>query len=553
VSVTSPQSVSDHLRFNLSGSGSEIRLGALESLASAGRGPAHFLVSGGAELPLLALMGVADAEFTVSGGASILANGPTLFPYSSLNRRASDVFNSTFTWNLLTASDPGSLLDLSSMASFDAGFPQTGGSANRQEVTASNGGAIDLSALETIRCPQGGNDWIRFTANDGSRIDLSSLRELVRTGNGRAVFRTIGSGRIGASTASLALGCRSQFELTDASAMEFAELDPSQEVDVVLSDDSSLQVSEDLLLDTANSSITLNAAGTTLDVGGDLVVDDSASLTAPAAAEGCLVEVGGDFSFANTSETGPNSLELGSCTVHLDGAPRQLLEVGGFDIGALEPTTNDNFGFGQLVLGRPGQPTQVRLVDRVDNGNRVSCEGFEALYLLGIGAEDGLVLNPGSMLILNHINVYARVGGVLTHLNSLFGEGVSVIDFGSGKLARSLIDTDADGVLDPADNCWQLPNAEQLDTDCNRVGDACECGDCDLNGTVNSLDARLCQRCDLGLIPCSGLCDVTLDQRCRIFDARLIQRKDIGDLPVDALLCAEKPVPISPDPPLPLQ
>ena len=548
--VTSPQGLDDHLRFNLTGAESSLKLDALATVASAGQGPTRFNVSGG-KLSLPSLVSVADAEFTVAGAGRIL-DGPSPFPYSSLNRRTDDGFSSRFTtypWNLLTASDPLSLLDLSSMQSLDAGFPQTGNDANRHEVVASGGATIDLSGLQTIRCPQGGNDWIRFTANDGSRIDLSSLRELAPAGSGWAIFRSLGSGKIDADMTVLALGCRSAIQLAGTSMMNFGELDPAQELDITLSDTSTL-VTEDLFLDTSGSSITLNGAGTTLDVTGDLEIASNASITSQV--EAAVIEVGGDFFFSNTDEV--NGLALGGTVVHFDGAPRQLLEVGGYDIGPIPPTANDNFGFGQLVVGRPGQRTQVRLVDRIDNGNRQSCEGFETLYLLGIGTEDGLVINPGSMLIINHINVYARVGGVLTHLNSLFGEGVSQIDFGAGKLARSLVDTDADGVLDPADNCWQLPNADQLDVDCNRVGNACECGDCDLNGVVNTLDARIAQRCDVGGIsPCPARCDVTNDARVTTFDARLIQRKDIGDLSVDALVCAERSEPIAPDPPLPLQ
>lgn len=64
------------------------------------------------------------------------------------------------------------------------------------------------SGLESVHCPQGSSDWIRFTAGDASRIDLSSLRELVATGSGKAIFRTLGKGQIDANPAMLALGCR---------------------------------------------------------------------------------------------------------------------------------------------------------------------------------------------------------------------------------------------------------------------------------------------------------------------------------------------------------
>jgi hypothetical protein len=73
-----------------------------------------------------------------------------------------------------------------------------------------------------------------------------------------------------------------------------------------------------------------------------------------------------------------------------------------------------NFGMGQLVVGKPGEPTDVVLLDIADNGHRDT--GREALYLYGAGTNAGLVIHPGSRLVLNDLNVYAMIGGVYQQL-----------------------------------------------------------------------------------------------------------------------------------------
>ena len=49
------------------------------------------------------------------------------------------------------------------------------------------------------------------------------------------------------------------------------------------------------------------------------------------------------------------------------------------------------------------------------------------------------------------------------------------------------IDIDIDGVDDSRDNCGKA-NPDQLDTNGNGVGDACEGGDIDNDGVVDSID-----------------------------------------------------------------
>jgi len=495
---------------------------------------------------------IGDRARAAARAGSTVAIPATSHSSRGLTTDSGDDVVDTQRFELFAASGPGSLLDLSSLASLDAGFAPAPVDANAHEVRASDGGVVDLSSLATVTCPEAAGDSIGFFAEDGSRIDLSALGSLVPsvpTGAGKAVFRASGTGRIDLAASLLAPGCPTEIQLADASVVQAGDVDPQAELAVVVQGDSTL-TTRDLSLDFLGSSVALADAGATLDVQRDLEIADVASVSA---APGATIEVGRDFRFENTDEA---QLALEDAIVHFDGppGPRQLLEVGGFDAGCAG-LAEANFGIGQLVVGAPGRRTQVRIVDRLDNGNRASCESFEALYLHGVGAGDGLVLHPGSRLIINHLNVYASIGGVCTQLNSLFGEGVSEIDFGGGKLARSLVDTDVDGVLDPTDNCWREPNTDQVDVDCNRVGNVCECGDMSGDGITNSLDARLIQQCDVGSIPCTGRCNVTgaSDGTCNSFDARLVQRMDVGSLSVDDLLCAERPEPISPDPPLPLQ
>ena len=61
------------------------------------------------------------------------------------------------------------------------------------------------------------------------------------------------------------------------------------------------------------------------------------------------------------------------------------------------------------------------------------------------------------------------------------------IDF---DLARGL-DSDSDGVLDTSDNCPRTPNAGQARSAGSGPGNACLCGDVDLNGSVDANDAVL--------------------------------------------------------------
>ncbi len=105
------------------------------------------------------------------------------------------------------------------------------------------------------------------------------------------------------------------------------------------------------------------------------------------------------------------------------------------------------------------------------------------------------------------------------------------VDLGSDGAQNLPMSTPSDGGICVSEN----------DTVEDGIGDTCECGDFNGDGLVNTVDASLIQRCSVGTIPCSGLCDVNGDGDCSVVDARLIQRLAVGELAKEDLTCEERP------------
>ncbi|MDH5254347.1 MAG: dockerin type I domain-containing protein, partial [Gammaproteobacteria bacterium] len=63
-----------------------------------------------------------------------------------------------------------------------------------------------------------------------------------------------------------------------------------------------------------------------------------------------------------------------------------------------------------------------------------------------------------------------------------------VVDYGLVSINVISTDTDGDGVPNAADNCTQLPNPGQCDSDGDGYGNRCD-GDLTGNGATNSQDA----------------------------------------------------------------
>ncbi len=86
--------------------------------------------------------------------------------------------------------------------------------------------------------------------------------------------------------------------------------------------------------------------------------------------------------------------------------------------------------------------------------------------------------------------------------------------------------------------------AHEDDSDGDGIPDHQECGDISGDGFVNTVDARLIQRCavgeDLPGICENPLCDATGEGDCNTIDARLVQRLAVGDLAKKDLQCAER-------------
>ncbi|QDS99893.1 beta strand repeat-containing protein [Adhaeretor mobilis] len=286
------------------------------------------------------------------------------------------------TQTLFLADGAGSLLDLSSLESINAGWDDGSGATRVNTIEASNGSTIDLSSVASINGPSRGEDRIDFRAEGASTIDLSSLTTVTNRSAGQTRL-IVGGG----------------------STIRVGSLVSSDNLRVILSD-----------LDS------------TLDVGGSLTLD-SGTLSVGL---GAKVQVGNNFSHSYTTES---NFVVDEGIIQFNGSGAQQFEVASLDSGA-NAFNSGNFGIGQLVIGTTTQRTSVELIDVVDNGNQGGAGEPEALYLYGLGGPAGLRIFNNSALILNGLNVYSHdpLSGDQVHLNSLFGPGELRIAYDDGFL-----------------------------------------------------------------------------------------------------------------------
>ncbi len=309
--------------------------------------------------------------------------------YSSTGLNA---YGSTYT---LFSASGNSVLDLSSVQSIDAGFNDIYTQYSTvQRIAATTGGHIDLSGLTTVRAPyRDGSDKLEFIVSDtGSQIDLSGLR----------IINTAGSGGV-------------EFQINTGGQLLLGDL-----------------------VQTTNAVFRVQDMSSSLEVSGNLNLSASSELhVAPLG----RVAVTRSLLFAQTDET---KIDLDDALLHMNGMGPQYLELAGEDSGLPSgPGGSGNFGIGQLVLGESGSPTSASLIDLYDNGNRGTV-GAEALYLYGLGGMEGLLIEGGSVLTLNNLNVYAwnTAAGAMQHLNALFEPGEMRIPFDNGYLQLARMDVE---------------------------------------------------------------------------------------------------------------
>ncbi len=118
---------------------------------------------------------------------------------------------------------------------------------------------------------------------------------------------------------------------------------------------------------------------------------------------------------------------------------------------------------------------------------------------------------------------------------------------GDGVLCTNEVDTDGDGIPDETDNCPFVSNPDQEDdggidsSSPDGIGNACQCGDVDGDGSVTGTDGTVIRRCSQGLSPCAGggpellaepeNCDVNGDGSCDGTDGTIVKRNVMGLTP----------------------
>jgi hypothetical protein len=162
---------------------------------------------------------------------------------------------------------------------------------------------------------------------------------------------------------------------------------------------------------TGTSSLSVTSATTAMSVASNLSIASGFTLSA---VPGTTIKLTGG-SVVDTATDVTKLAGLNNVSFVFEGGPsvNATLEVVGEDLGLATNGWNGNGALNLLTVGGDGAIGLLKLVDNYDN--QPTWSGREALYV------NTLVLNPGSSLDLNGLNVYA---------NSVEYDGGSVIDDG---------------------------------------------------------------------------------------------------------------------------
>ena len=200
-----------------------------------------------------------------------------------------------------------------------------------------------------------------------------------------------------------------------------------------------------------------------------------------------------------------------------------------------------------------------------DPTGAITLNGIAAGSSAGVGNVDFFVLRLVQFSGLSVVNLYLNPGAVLGPPSATFTVSgapfmLQQFDYQSGAgqvldeirvgttpldvLALDTVgDTDGDGIPDSSDNCPYTFNPDQKDSGGigvgsppDGIGDACQCGDVDNNGSVTSTDATILARSLVGLSPYFSVaampgilkCDVNGDGLCNSADKTIIGRALVG-------------------------
>jgi len=116
------------------------------------------------------LNNIDNSRFSLSGGIEFGVAGGDIDTgsYSSVGVGGTN-------YTLFSAEGTGTVFDLSSLTSIDAGFPNT---YRTHTISATDNSVIDLSAVETIRGSGHSTSSLKFYADSNGQIDLASLQEI---------------------------------------------------------------------------------------------------------------------------------------------------------------------------------------------------------------------------------------------------------------------------------------------------------------------------------------------------------------------------------------